>query len=99
MQTDFWIFLTNVIHLAINRRAVFHIAFSLHRLVKKGGKFFLEKSKRERIQSGTEDAIDGEPSNAFPSEPNPNSIKTGSISKALCFAESIFEKYITDTLP
>jgi hypothetical protein len=33
--------------------------------------------KRERVQSGTEDARSGEPPDAFPSEPNPNSIKTG----------------------
>ena len=48
------------------------------------GKYFFEKAnmKRERAQSGAEYAKgDGEPSNAFPSEPN--STRTGFISKAL----------------
>jgi hypothetical protein len=45
--------------------------------------------KRERVQSYMEDAIgDGEPSNAFPSEPNPKSIETSSVSKALCLQNS-----------
>ncbi len=41
-----------------------------------------QSHEREWVQSGMEDAKgDGEPSNAFPSEPN--STRTGFISKAL----------------
>jgi len=36
---------------------------------------FEANMKRERAQSGMEDAQDGEPSDAFPSEPNPSSVR------------------------
>jgi hypothetical protein len=42
---------------------------------------FEPNMKRERVQSGMEDAQDGEPSDAFPSEPNPFSVRTGFIYK------------------
>jgi hypothetical protein len=71
LESYFAIITNNFTMLNINERVLFLVSFSLK-----------SDMKRERVQSGVEDAKgDGEPSNAFPSEPN--STRTGFISKAL----------------